>query len=57
MIKRRAIMKGMLEDTSTGGGHLAAAEAEAERLVATLAEAADRHAAATKVAASAAART
>ena len=57
LIKRRAIMKGMLEDTSTGGGHLAAAEAEAERLVATLAEAADRHAAATKVAASAAART
>jgi TRAP-type mannitol/chloroaromatic compound transport system permease small subunit len=56
LIKRRAIMKGMLEDTSTGGGHHAAAEAEAERLVKALAEEADRHAAATKAAAAAAAK-
>ena len=54
LIKRRAIMKGMLEDTSSGGGHHAAAEAEAERLVKTLAEEADKHAAATKAAAAAA---
>lgn len=53
LIKRRAIMKGMLEDTSSGGGHHAAAEAEAERLVKTLAEEADKHAAATKAAAAA----
>ena len=46
LIKRRAIMKGMMEDTSSGGGHHAAAEAEAERLVKTLAEEADRLAAA-----------
>lgn len=41
LIKRRAIMKGMLEDTSSGGGHHAAAEAEAERLVKALAEEAE----------------
>jgi TRAP-type mannitol/chloroaromatic compound transport system permease small subunit len=33
LIKRIAIMKGMLEDTTSGGGHHAAAEAEAERLL------------------------
>ncbi len=56
LIKRRAIMKGMMEDTSSGGGHHAAAEAEAERLVQTLKEEADRHAAATKATAAAAAK-
>ena len=33
LIKRIAIMRGMLEDTVSGGGHHAAAEAEAERLL------------------------
>ncbi|HEX5998575.1 MAG TPA: TRAP transporter small permease subunit [Hyphomicrobiaceae bacterium] len=33
LIKRIAIMRGDLKDTSTGGGHHAAAEAEAERLL------------------------
>lgn len=33
LIKRIAIMRGDLNDTSTGGGHHAAAEAEAERLL------------------------
>jgi TRAP-type mannitol/chloroaromatic compound transport system permease small subunit len=33
LIKRIAIMKGALEDTVSGGGHHAAAEAEAERLL------------------------
>jgi TRAP-type mannitol/chloroaromatic compound transport system permease small subunit len=33
LIKRIAIMKGALEDTASGGGHHAAAEAEAERLM------------------------
>jgi TRAP-type mannitol/chloroaromatic compound transport system permease small subunit len=33
-IKRVAIMRGELEDTAGGGGHAAAAEAEAERLLA-----------------------
>ncbi len=34
LIKRLAIMKGHLADTSSGGGHHAAAEAEAQRLLA-----------------------
>ncbi len=34
LIKRIAIMQGRLEDTSSGGGHHAAAEAEAARLLA-----------------------
>jgi TRAP-type mannitol/chloroaromatic compound transport system permease small subunit len=33
LIKRIAIIKGLLEDTVSGGGHHAAAEAEAERLL------------------------
>jgi TRAP-type mannitol/chloroaromatic compound transport system permease small subunit len=33
LIKRIAIMRGALEDTVSGGGHHAAAEAEAERLL------------------------
>ncbi len=33
LIKRVAIMRGDLEDTSSGGGHHAAAEAEAQRLL------------------------
>ena len=33
LIKRIAIMRGVLEDTVSGGGHHAAAEAEAERLL------------------------
>ncbi len=33
LIKRIAIIRGLLEDTSSGGGHHAAAEAEAERLL------------------------
>lgn len=35
-IKRLAIMRGRLADTTSGGGHHAAAEAEAERLLAEL---------------------
>lgn len=38
LIKRIAIMRGELADTTSGGGHHAAAEAEAERLSQTLAE-------------------
>ncbi|WP_406856951.1 TRAP transporter small permease subunit [Alsobacter sp. KACC 23698] len=34
LIKRVAIMRGLLADTASGGGHHAAAEAEAERLLA-----------------------
>jgi TRAP-type mannitol/chloroaromatic compound transport system permease small subunit len=34
LIKRVAIIRGELQDTSSGGGHHAAAEAEAERLLA-----------------------
>jgi TRAP-type mannitol/chloroaromatic compound transport system permease small subunit len=34
LIKRVAIMRGQLADTASGGGHHAAAEAEAERLLA-----------------------
>lgn len=45
LIKRLAIMKGVLADTSTGGGHHAAAEAEAERLRVSLAEEAAKRAA------------
>lgn len=41
LIKRRAIMQGRLADTTSGGGHHAAAEAEAERLVKALAEEAE----------------
>jgi TRAP-type mannitol/chloroaromatic compound transport system permease small subunit len=33
LIKRIAIMRGDLQDTVSGGGHHAAAEAEAERLL------------------------
>lgn len=33
LIKRIAIIKGVLEDTTSGGGHHASAEAEAERLL------------------------
>ncbi len=40
LIKRIAIMRGDLQDTVSGGGHHAAAEAEAERLLASSAEAA-----------------
>jgi len=39
LIKRIAIIRGDLEDRQGGGGHQAAAEAEAERLLAELAEA------------------
>jgi TRAP-type mannitol/chloroaromatic compound transport system permease small subunit len=34
IIKRIGIMKGLLADTTSGGGHHAAVEAEAERLLA-----------------------
>jgi TRAP-type mannitol/chloroaromatic compound transport system permease small subunit len=57
LIKRRAIMQGRLEDTTSGGGHHAAAEAEAERLVKTLAEEAEALAKARAAAAAAAAKT
>ena len=33
LIKRIAIIRGDLEDTVSGGGHHAAAEAEAERVI------------------------
>ena len=39
LIKRVAILRGELEDVDAAGGHQAAAEAEAERLLAELAEA------------------
>lgn len=39
LIKRLAIIRGDLEDTAGGGGHHAAAEAEAERLLQELADA------------------
>jgi TRAP-type mannitol/chloroaromatic compound transport system permease small subunit len=45
LIKRTAMMKGLIEDVS-GGGHLEAAAAEAERLKQTLEEEAAKHAAA-----------
>jgi TRAP-type mannitol/chloroaromatic compound transport system permease small subunit len=54
LIKRVAIMKGHLEDTSGGGGHHAAAEAEAQRLAETLAEEAEKVAQAQAAAAAAA---
>jgi TRAP-type mannitol/chloroaromatic compound transport system permease small subunit len=54
LIKRRAIMQGRLADTSSGGGHHAAAEAEAERLVKSLAEEAEALAKAKAAAAAAA---
>jgi TRAP-type mannitol/chloroaromatic compound transport system permease small subunit len=53
LIKRVAIMKGELEDTSGGGGHHAAAEAEAQRLAETLAEEAEKVAQAQAAAAAA----
>ena len=45
LIKRLAIMEGVLANTSTGGGHHAAAEAEAERLRVALEEEAAKRAA------------
>ncbi|MFM8701235.1 MAG: TRAP transporter small permease subunit [Hyphomicrobiales bacterium] len=36
LIKRIAIMRGELEDTTSGGGHHASAEAEAQRLLASV---------------------
>jgi TRAP-type mannitol/chloroaromatic compound transport system permease small subunit len=42
LIKRLAIMRGELADTASGGGHHAAAEAEAERLLQVAREEADR---------------
>jgi TRAP-type mannitol/chloroaromatic compound transport system permease small subunit len=53
LIKRVAIMKGHMEDTSGGGGHHAAAEAEAQRLAVTLAEEAEKVAQAQAAAAAA----
>lgn len=53
LIKRIAIMKGHMEDTSGGGGHHAAAEAEAQRLAVTLAEEAEKVAQAQAAAAAA----
>jgi TRAP-type mannitol/chloroaromatic compound transport system permease small subunit len=41
-IKRLAIMRGELEDSGLGGGHLALAEAEAERLVQVAKEEAEK---------------
>jgi TRAP-type mannitol/chloroaromatic compound transport system permease small subunit len=43
LIKRIAIMNGSLAETSSGGGHHAAAEAEAQRLKEALEEEARRH--------------
>ncbi len=40
LIKRIAIIRGELQDTTSGGGHHAAAEAEAERLLASVNDAA-----------------
>jgi TRAP-type mannitol/chloroaromatic compound transport system permease small subunit len=45
-IKRLAIMRGELEDTGLGGGHLASAEAEAARIVEVAKEEAEKLAAA-----------
>lgn len=42
VIKRAAIMRGDLEDTFTGGGHHAAAEAEAQRVIDATREEAQR---------------
>jgi TRAP-type mannitol/chloroaromatic compound transport system permease small subunit len=44
LIKRLAIIKGDLQDTASGGGHHAAAEAEAERLLQVAKEEAERRA-------------
>ena len=44
LIKRIAIMRGELQDTVSGGGHHAAAEAEAERLLQVAREEAERRA-------------
>jgi TRAP-type mannitol/chloroaromatic compound transport system permease small subunit len=44
LIKRIAIMRGQLEDTVSGGGHHAAAEAEAERLLQVAREEAEKRA-------------
>jgi TRAP-type mannitol/chloroaromatic compound transport system permease small subunit len=44
LIKRIAIIRGDLADTTSGGGHHAAAEAEAERLLQVAREEADRRA-------------
>ena len=44
LIKRIAIIRGDLEDTVSGGGHHAAAEAEAERLVQAIKEEAEQRA-------------
>jgi hypothetical protein len=42
VIKRIAIMTGNLEDTVSGGGHHAAVEAEAERVIEAAKEEAER---------------
>jgi TRAP-type mannitol/chloroaromatic compound transport system permease small subunit len=42
LIKRIAIMRGELQDTTSGGGHHAAAEAEAERLLQAAQEAPEK---------------
>ena len=44
LIKRIAIIRGDLQDTVSGGGHHAAAEAEAERLVQAIKEEAEQRA-------------
>jgi TRAP-type mannitol/chloroaromatic compound transport system permease small subunit len=44
LIKRIAIMRGELQDTTSGGGHHAAAEAEAERLLQAAHEEAEKRA-------------
>ena len=44
LIKRIAIMRGELQDTVSGGGHHAAAEAEAERLMQVAKEEAEQRA-------------
>jgi TRAP-type mannitol/chloroaromatic compound transport system permease small subunit len=45
LIKRIAIIRGHLQDTVSGGGHHAAAEAEAERLLQAAQEEAEKRAA------------
>ena len=47
IIKRLAIMRGYIDETGSGGGQQAAAEAEAARLQAALAEEAEKRAQAT----------
>jgi TRAP-type mannitol/chloroaromatic compound transport system permease small subunit len=44
LIKRIAIMQGRLQDTTSGGGHHAAAEAEAERVIQAAKEEAEKRA-------------